>query len=473
MNARKTEYTRSSVIMLQDIAFSMLATLLAILIVRWLSRRPIYNFETIVIGSILFSGIFSFIAFEIKGTHKVIVRHSSIMTMEKFIIAALIKEFLLGSVYALHIIYVPAKMGLFIILSDFLLMMVIILTTRILSAKIYGIGSIDPSEDIHKQTVLVCGTSDESVALDAIIGIQNQYLVLGFLSTNKALDGSILGDRKVFFAEEEKDINKICWLLGGVDCVVFPHKENEKYREMIDMCLDLGIQVLHFPDIDSFTTKNSACKTTEELKQIDSDYIPDAMSDTQLFIKRAFDIAGSGLLLILFSPLFLFCWIAIRKEDRGSAIYRQERIGRLGKPFNIYKFRSMRTDAESSGPALYSGEHDSRLTQVGKFLRKHHLDELPQLWNVFKGDMSFIGYRPERKYYINKIMEKNPRYKYLYQIRPGVTSYATLYNGYTDSLEKMLRRLDLDLYYLAHRSIAFDLRILWNTFTNIVFGKIF
>ena len=118
-------------------------------------------------------------------------------------------------------------------------------------------------------------------------------------------------------------------------------------------------------------------------------------------------------------------------------------------------------------------DDDPRLTRVGKFLRQHHLDELPQLWNVFKGDMSFIGYRPERAFYINKIMEVNPRYRYLYQIRPGVTSYATLYNGYTDSLEKMLRRLDLDLYYLRNHSLGFDARILALTFLNIVRGKKF
>lgn len=135
----------------------------------------------------------------------------------------------------------------------------------------------------------------------------------------------------------------------------------------------------------------------------------------------------------------------------------------------------MRLDAEKRGPALShaGGEDDPRITKVGKFLRAHHLDELPQLWNVFVGDMSFIGYRPERKFFIDQIMEHDPRYSFLYQIRPGVTSYATLYNGYTDTMEKMLRRLSYDLYYLEHRSFWFDLRILSLTFLNIVFGKKF
>ena len=113
------------------------------------------------------------------------------------------------------------------------------------------------------------------------------------------------------------------------------------------------------------------------------------------------------------------------------------------------------------------------LHRAGAFLRAHHLDELPQLWNVFRGDMSFIGYRPEREVYIRQIMDQNPLYRYLYQIRPGVTSYATLYNGYTDSLEKMLTRLDLDLYYLRNHSLGFDMRVLGMTFLSIISGKKF
>ncbi|MBQ8021891.1 MAG: sugar transferase, partial [Bacteroidales bacterium] len=131
------------------------------------------------------------------------------------------------------------------------------------------------------------------------------------------------------------------------------------------------------------------------------------MGRVEHFVKRAFDILLSGALLIVFSPLILICAIAIKLEDGDPVIYSQERIGRGGKPFNILKFRSMRTDAESCGPALYAGDEAPRLTRVGKFLRQHHLDELPQLWNVFVGDMSFIGYRPERQYYIDQIMARN------------------------------------------------------------------
>ena len=197
------------------------------------------------------------------------------------------------------------------------------------------------------------------------------------------------------------------------------------------------------------------------------------MNIIQKIAKRTLDIVISAITLVVFSPLFLYCYIMVRKEDGGTAIFSQERIGLHGKPFFIYKFRSMKMNAEEDEPLLFSQNNDERLTRIGKTLREHHLDELPQLWNVLKGDMSFVGPRPERKFYIDQIMKHNPDYVKLYQIRPGVTSYATLYNGYTDTMEKMLRRLDLDLYYLDHNSLLFDMKILRMTFTSIVFGKKF
>jgi len=203
-------------------------------------------------------------------------------------------------------------------------------------------------------------------------------------------------------------------------------------------------------------------------------YIADGMNAFQRNTKRVVDCLLALIAMILFSPLFAFCFFAVRWEDGGPAIFRQERIGRFGRPFTIYKFRSMSVGTEEGEPSLLpSGNEDPRLTKIGRFLRKHHLDELPQLWNVFIGDMAFVGPRPERAYYIKQIEKEDPRYYMLYQIRPGVTSYATLYNGYTDTMEKMLIRLQYDLDYLEHRSWSLDVTILLKTFFYIVFGKTF
>jgi bacterial sugar transferase len=191
--------------------------------------------------------------------------------------------------------------------------------------------------------------------------------------------------------------------------------------------------------------------------------------------KRVFDVLLSLGSLVLFAPVMLVIYVLIKKEDPdGDVIYAQERVGLNGKPFKLYKFRSMHMDAEAlNTPQLYAGEDDPRLTEVGKFIRAHHLDEFPQLWNVLKGDMSFVGPRPERQYYINQIMQHNPDYVKLYVLRPGLFSYATLYNGYTDTMEKMLKRLDYDLQYLEDYSFWTDIKIIYLTSISIIFGKKF
>ena len=201
-------------------------------------------------------------------------------------------------------------------------------------------------------------------------------------------------------------------------------------------------------------------------------YIFDGMNAFEREVKRWFDFFLALILIILSSPFFLIAYLTIRREDKdGPIIYRQERIGRFGRPFVIYKFRSMVINAEENGPELYKLDGDERLTKAGKFLRNHHLDELPQLFNVLIGDMSFVGYRPERQHYINQIMQQDARYEYLYQIRPGITSYATLYNGYTDTMEKMLKRLEMDLDYLKRRWE--DIKIMCLTAFYVATGKKF
>ena len=193
----------------------------------------------------------------------------------------------------------------------------------------------------------------------------------------------------------------------------------------------------------------------------------DGMNGCERSLKRAGDIVGAMFLLIVLSPVFLYIYIRQRMSASGPVIYSQERIGKGGKPFKIYKFRTMVVDAEKDGIPQLEQEDDPRLTEFGKSLRRHHLDELPQIWNVLKGDMSFVGYRPERQFFIDKIMEKNPDYQLLYISAPGVTSQATIENGYTDTLDKMLKRLDMDLDYLRNRSLWLDAKIIFKTVFNI------
>jgi len=190
-----------------------------------------------------------------------------------------------------------------------------------------------------------------------------------------------------------------------------------------------------------------------------------------LTAKRTIDVAGALIGMITLSPLYLIIYMLIKADDNGPAIYKQERIGLHGQPFKIRKFRTMTVNTEEDGIPQLAEENDKRLTPIGKFLREHHFDELPQLWNVFVGDMSFVGYRPERKYFIDKIMAVRPDYADLFAMRPGITSMATIHNGYTSTLEKMIRRLDMDLAYLHNHSLATDFKIVISTVFPIISGK--
>ena len=190
-------------------------------------------------------------------------------------------------------------------------------------------------------------------------------------------------------------------------------------------------------------------------------------------MKRFFDIILALCSLVIFALPMLVIYLSIRLGGGSDVIYRQERIGYRGRPFTLFKFRSMRTNAEMDGQPMLYLDDDPRLTRIGRFLRAHHLDELPQLWNIIRGEMSFVGPRPERRYFIDQIMELRPDYVRLYALRPGIFSKATLYNGYTYTLDKMIRRLDMDLEYLEHHTMWDDLRIIRLTSWAIISGKKF
>ena len=195
------------------------------------------------------------------------------------------------------------------------------------------------------------------------------------------------------------------------------------------------------------------------------------MSDTELCIKRAFDVVVSAFGLVLISPLLALIAVQVRLSSKGPVIYSQERIGQYGLPFRIYKFRTMKENAESDGTPHLTMDHDPRITRLGHWLRRYRLDELPQLWNILRGDMSIVGPRPERQFFIDQIMTEAPYYCLLYKVRPGLTSWGPIRVGYTDTLDKMIERLNSDIVYVENMSILLDLKIMFYTIDVILHGK--
>jgi lipopolysaccharide/colanic/teichoic acid biosynthesis glycosyltransferase len=194
------------------------------------------------------------------------------------------------------------------------------------------------------------------------------------------------------------------------------------------------------------------------------------MADWQASVKRFSDIVISLVTLVVLSPFLCYFIIRIKRDSEGPAFYKQERIGRYGKPFEILKFRTMYLGAEGRVPSLSSAD-DDRITAIGRTLRKYRIDEIPQFWNILKGDMSVVGPRPERRYYINQIIEEAPYYCLLYKIRPGLTSWGPIKIGYSDTVDKMVERLNYDIIYLDNMSLFTDIKILIYTLEIIFKGK--
>lgn len=272
------------------------------------------------------------------------------------------------------------------------------------------------------------------------------------------------------FDDNMADLDKTCKALDVQSIIIAPsNRTNSETLHLINDLFHLAIPIKIAPETYDIITSNirHANIIGEPFVNIAQSNMP----EWQKNVKRMFDICISATALVVLAPVFAAIAFAIKKDSKGSIIYSQERIGKNGKPFHIYKFRTMVTNAESGGVPMLSNEEDKRITKIGHTLRKYRLDETPQFWNVLKGDMSLVGPRPERKFFAEQIIERAPYYTLTYQIRPGITSWGMVKYGYAKNVDEMIERSKYDLIYLDNMSLFVDFKIILYTVRTVLTGK--
>ncbi len=313
---------------------------------------------------------------------------------------------------------------------------------------------------------LIVGTGENAAKLaEEIERLQKYNTVTGFLRVapaspvvdEKLILGSLQDAGRVI---EEYDVQEVV--------VALDDSSDVKIFDIINMLFFYNVEIHFTPRLYEILTGKVRYQR-HGVRPLVSVTNP-TMSDWELCVKRTFDITSSVAALIVLSPLLLYYAIAIKLDSKGPVLYRQSRVGMHGKEFNMLKLRTMYQNSEKGVPKLSSPD-DRRITGVGRTLRKYRIDEVPQFINVIKGDMSIVGPRPERKYYVDKIIEQAPYYCLIYRLRPGLTSWGPIKIGYSDSIEKMIERLNYDIVYLENMNLMTDAKIIISTLEILFKGK--
>lgn len=317
---------------------------------------------------------------------------------------------------------------------------------------------------------LIVGDGDNAFELYNDIEKQTKTFgnrIIGFLSTGfnekKTLEGLVphLGSyHNLKHVILEQGVQEVLLAIES--------EENRIVNQIVSELLGLDVEVKAIPSMYDYLMGRVKMSSIIGTPLINVSF--ELMPIWQQKIKLLLDKTISGLALLILSPLFLTISVIIKTTSKGPVFYSQERVGRYGKPFFIYKFRSMYVNAESNGPAL-SSKNDNRITPIGKFLRKTRLDELPNFWNVIKGEMSLVGPRPERQFYIDQIVKKAPFYLHLQKVKPGITSWGQVKYGYAENVDQMVERLKYDLLYLENMSLFVDFKIIIYTMITVFRGR--
>lgn len=353
--------------------------------------------------------------------------------------------------------------GIFIL--TVLIVIVMIVSWRLLYSVILKYGWFD-----HKILLLGSGKLAQGIyseitqkrdcgyRISAVVTDKNGQFSL--LDGSKPEVMSAIGDCELSTLVKELNVDKIV-------VAIKERRGSFPTRELLD-CRVAGIDIIEGNSFNEMLTGKLSVKDINPAWLIFSEGFKKPL--VRRMIKRVEDILFSIILLILFCPVILLTALIIKLDSKGPVLYSQERVGRRKQPYMIHKFRSMVTDAEGATGPVWANQNDSRVTRVGKFIRKWRVDEIPQLWNVLKGEMSFIGPRPEREFFIGKLEEIIPYYKERFTVKPGLTGWAQVCYGYGDSIEDAMEKLNYDLFYIKNYSIFMDFFIIIRTVKTVLFG---
>jgi exopolysaccharide biosynthesis polyprenyl glycosylphosphotransferase len=298
-------------------------------------------------------------------------------------------------------------------------------------------------------------------------GLGNKFV--GFIDTNGGLE-PVLADRLPNLGKIQDLTNVIREYQVEDIIIAIETSEHNRLKNILNILFDFGDQVLVKIIPDMYDILLGTVKMNHVYGAVLIEIRQELMPRWQRTIKRGLDVLVSALALSILSPLLLYIMIRVRLSSTGPIFFAQERLGLNGKPFTIFKFRSMYTDAEKLGPQL-SHDGDPRCTPWGAVMRKWRLDEIPNFWNVLRGDMSLVGPRPERRHFIDQILEENPQYRHLLKVRPGITSWGQVKYGYASNVQEMLQRLRFDLLYIENMSLALDFKIMFYTALVLLQGR--